>query len=374
MPGFFTIDYLSCVYVKEVWRSGKPSSLYFIVLHKTARTDRRWLGENKSQDSYRLAALKHRVFKDDLFHEIALRFDRCSCCIMNNIDPGDASVDVLALLQEELEARSKPILVIESTVLLTIDVAALLGNAILCFIVYRNPRLRTATTMLIVALAFTDLLTATTVMPLTVDAAINSKRRFSDTVCKAHAFAMAVLAQVSIYLMALTAFNRYLCVKKQGLYRKIFTKKNTLLLISAIWVVALIINGLPNLLSLDDFFFCPGYLLCWRRMMRPAAIYTFNAWLYGSFAFSYAVIVVCYWKVFRAVEQHNAAVAPTLNQANQNAQAGNRAEEVSVAKTVGTIVFAFTVCWIPSEVMDTMDKINPLLLPRQVRIINVYFS
>lgn len=102
--------------------------------------------------------------------------------------------------------------------------------------------------------------------------------------------------------------------------------------------------------------------------MKPAAIYSFNAWLYGSFAFSYAVIVVCYWKVFRAVEQHNAAVAPSLNQANHNSQASNRSEEASVAKAVATIVFAFTICWIPSEVMDTMDKINPLLLPRQVFI------
>ena len=253
----------------------------------------------------------------------------------------------------------------ESTVLLTINVAALAGNAILCFIVYRNPRLRTSTTILIVALAFTDLLAACTVMPLTVDAAIHSKRRFSDTVCKAHAFAMAVLAQVSIYLMALTAFNRYLCVKNRNLYRKIFTKKYTLVLIAATWVVALIINGLPNLLSLDDFFFCPGYLLCWRRMMRPAAIYSFNAWLYGSFVLSYAVIVICYWKVFRAVERHAAAVAPTLNQSS--VQVGNHTEEVSVAKAVASIVLAFTICWIPSEVMDTMDKINPLLLPRQVR-------
>lgn len=284
---------------------------------------------------------------------------------MNNIDPGDASVDVLGLLQEQLGARSKPTAVIESTVLLIINVAALAGNAILCFIVYRNPRLRTSTTMLIVALALTDLLAAASVMPLTVDAAIHSKRRFSDTVCKAHAFAMAVLAQVSVYLMALTAFNRYLCVKKRNLYKKMFTKKYTLLFIAATWAVALIINGLPNLLSLDDFFFCPGYLLCWRRMMKPAAIYLFNAWLYGSFVFSYAVIVICYWKVFRAVEHHAAAVAPTLNQAS--VQGGNHTEEVSVAKAVASIVLAFTICWIPSEVMDTMDKINPLLLPRQVR-------
>ena len=142
-------------------------------------------------------------------------------------------------------------------------------------------------------------------MPLTVEAVINSRRRFSDGVCRFYAFAMAVFAQISIYLVTLTAFNQYLCIKKRNLFDKIFTKKRTLLLIAAIWIVVLIINGFPNLLSLDDFFFCPGCLLCWRRMMSPAAIYLFNAWLYGSFVISYVVILVCYWKVFRAVEEHN---------------------------------------------------------------------
>ena len=128
--------------------------------------------------------------------------------------------------------------------------------------------------MLIMALAFTDPITAVFVMPLTVDAAIHSKRRFSDAVCKAHAFAMAFLAQVSIFIMAMTAFNWYLCVKKRSLYRKIFTRRGTLFLISGTWAVALITNGIPNILSLDDFFFCPGYLLCWRRMMKPATLYS----------------------------------------------------------------------------------------------------
>ena len=65
------------------------------------------------------------------------------------------------------------------------------------------------------------------------------------------------------------------------------------------------------------------------------------------------------------------AFAPSLNRTSQNTQARNHAEEVSVAKAVGSIVFVFTICWIPSEVMDTMDKINPLLLPRQVRFFMV---
>lgn len=145
---------------------------------------------------------------------------------MNNINPGDAK-DVLAVLQEQLEARSRVTVAIESTVLIAIDIAALLGNSLLCLIVSRNSRLHSSTTMLIVALAITDLLTATTVMPLTIEAIINSKRGFSDTICKEHVFAMAVLAQVSIYLMALTAFIG-MCASKGETFTGRFSAKSAL--------------------------------------------------------------------------------------------------------------------------------------------------
>ena len=99
---------------------------------------------------------------------------------MNNIDPGDTSGDVLAILQEQLESRNKTTVVVESTVLIIFNIVALVGNAIPYFIPYGNPKLRSSTTMLIVALACTDLLTTANVMPLTIDAVINSRRRFSD--------------------------------------------------------------------------------------------------------------------------------------------------------------------------------------------------
>ena len=85
---------------------------------------------------------------------------------MNNIDPGEGSVDVLAILQEQLESRNKTTVVVESTVLIIFNIVALVGNAILCFIPYGNLKLRSSTTMLIVALACTDLLTTATVICL----------------------------------------------------------------------------------------------------------------------------------------------------------------------------------------------------------------
>ena len=99
---------------------------------------------------------------------------------MNNIDPGDTSGDVLAILQEQLESRNKTTVVVESTVLIIFNIVALVGNAIPYFIPYGSPKLCSSKTMLIVALACIDLLTTANVMPLTIDAVINSQRRFSD--------------------------------------------------------------------------------------------------------------------------------------------------------------------------------------------------
>ena len=116
--------------------------------------------------------------------------------------------------------------------------------------------------------------------------------------------------------------------------------------------MVVIINRFPYLLSLDDFFLYPGHLLYWRRR------YLFNSWLYISFVISYVVILVCYWKVFRAVKEHNVTLAPSLNRASHNTQVRNHSDEVSGTMAIASIVFVFTICWIASEVMDTIDKIN----------------
>ena len=64
-----------------------------------------------------------------------------------------------------LESRSTAIKVVEAGAMIALNIASLLGNILVCLSVYRNNRLRTTTNLYIIALAVTDLIAATLVMP-----------------------------------------------------------------------------------------------------------------------------------------------------------------------------------------------------------------
>ena len=59
---------------------------------------------------------------------------------------------------KELASRPTYLIAIESEIMLLITVTAFVGNFLICFALRRNPRLRTATNLLILVLAITDLL------------------------------------------------------------------------------------------------------------------------------------------------------------------------------------------------------------------------
>ena len=98
---------------------------------------------------------------------------------MNNIDPGEGSVDVLAILQEQLESRNKTTVVVESTVLIiliSLPWLVMLSCVLSLTAIPSFVRLQPCWLW-----HWHCMLTTATVMPLTIDAVINSRRRFSET-------------------------------------------------------------------------------------------------------------------------------------------------------------------------------------------------
>ena len=156
---------------------------------------------------------------------------------MNNIDAGDASVDALAIFLDQLSARSKGIVAMESFLFLLLDLTALVGNImVVCYFMHRNPRLRTPTNIYILSLAITDLMIA-----VPAGASVDSWRPYQQrlviwysVVCRIQGYFLPVLLQISIYMMVLTALNRYLCIVHSNIYRTYFTKRRTIFSIVAV--------------------------------------------------------------------------------------------------------------------------------------------
>ncbi|KAL9970571.1 hypothetical protein ACROYT_G022971, partial [Oculina patagonica] len=106
---------------------------------------------------------------------------------------------------DELGSRSLFVTILESSLMIALNIVSLLGNVLVCMSVYRNTRLRTTTNIYIVALAISDLLSAIFVMPLAAGVLISSRWPFGETVCQMHAFFSLFVVYISPVTMGFTA-------------------------------------------------------------------------------------------------------------------------------------------------------------------------
>ena len=123
----------------------------------------------------------------------------------------------------ELPTRSLTLVVLESTICLALNIGSLVGNAMLCLAVYRNPRLRSTTNLYIIALSVGDLMCAVLEMPLTFWTLAVGKWAFGNGACQLHGIVDVFSTYSPPATMALTAFNRYIRIVRADHYRKIFS-------------------------------------------------------------------------------------------------------------------------------------------------------
>ena len=90
---------------------------------------------------------------------------------MNNSDQPNSVTNASV----SASSRDIVLVVVESCIFLALDLAALVGNALVCVAFHRKSSLRTVTNNFIVSLALTDLLMATLVMPPLTSSSISDE-------------------------------------------------------------------------------------------------------------------------------------------------------------------------------------------------------
>ena len=171
-----------------------------------------------------------------------------------------------------LESGSTASKVIEAGAMIALDILSLLGNILVCLSVYRNSSLRTTTNLYIIALAVTDLIAATLVMPPATGVLITGKWPFGEMVYQIHAYFSFFVVYVSPVTMGLTALNRYIRIcKSNQQYNLYFSKKKSRILLGSAWTFVALFILIPRLTVLQDFHFVPNYAaclnsrLCWKN-------------------------------------------------------------------------------------------------------------
>lgn len=256
--------------------------------------------------------------------------------------------------------RSIGIIIIEVALCILIDVMALFGNVLVSLAVIRSPKLRTSTSMFILALAIADILMALICIPVTCGILVSEEWINTSALCHIQGFAILTLALMSIATLALTALNRFFRVVKPAIYKRFFTKRNSLLLIGMVWFSIIAFYAGLLVSKATHVRYEPSYAVC---AVAHILVQTLVEFVFVILAL--ITIVVSYSLVFVRIKRHQLSMVSSL--LGQSRDSNISVEEVKISNLLFMTVLGFAICWIPSLIIITMDRVAPDTTPPRSR-------
>ena len=233
--------------------------------------------------------------------------------------------------------RSVSLVVFESSMSAILLLSAFFGNSILLVALYRKPRLRSSTGIMIAALAVTDLLNACIPGSLFFYSLATGNMTLNSFGCQMCGFFLHFLTYASMSTMALSAINRFFCVLKPHAYKRVFTYRRSLVYILSLWLFVAVVVFIPVFSGWATFAFNPLMASCILRFADPKMEVGYTSFIVGFFVvLCLGIITFCYIRVLRFIRQHNANTASLP------------AQEIHLTKALFVLVFTFAVLWIPA--------------------------
>ena len=234
--------------------------------------------------------------------------------------------------------------VVGSCILIFLDLAALVGNSLVCLAFYRKPSLRTVTNYFVLSLALTDMSIAVLVIPLNISGSVANKWIAGEFGCLlSYACGIALLG-TSLLTLMLLAVNRYLRVTRPALCSGIYSKRNAVLTAVSAWIVTIVPTIAvfsTSVIQFETYAIQPTQ--CFKFYPNRSSLASATVLFNSVIVVSGLAIVVCYVKVWRTIHQHNNAI--TISSQGRHRAFG--VEEAKVTKILTVIVVGFYVCWLP---------------------------
>lgn len=253
----------------------------------------------------------------------------------------------------------------ESFPLVMVMLIAFLGNFLVLWAVKCNPRLCTTLNYYVMALASTDLLMAILAMPLSLSVLIAGRWPFDEASCTYHGYTLTILGSASLFILTLTAVNRYFKVVRPNQYRSYFKVKSILGSLIFTWLAAIIWPGyflVKGIIRYHPGKFCCIYELNLVGLEEGLALNI------GMAVLTFNLIVYSYFRIFLTVRKHNANLNKSGNKTEANDTSPRiSAKDLKVTKFLFVVVVVYVLCWLPLLIVDTTELFTgPYVFPRQI--------
>lgn len=236
--------------------------------------------------------------------------------------------------------------VIASISLIVIIFIGFMGNLLVVIVMCKKHRsIRTRGTALIASLAVADTFQSLNMVFMLISLVSFGRWIFGDLLCQVNGFLTTEFILVSILNLMVISINRYYMVVKRHDYKRVFSKRNQKLIISAVWLSPLIFAISP-LVGWSEFHFQPGKCIC-------------VFYLSTSISYSVALVVVAVpvplvviytsFKILKHVRQHSNRVSSLRRQSRMNI------EEIHITKTLTVVIMAYLVSFTPAAIVNLVE-------------------
>ncbi|XP_042295038.1 adenosine receptor A1-like [Sceloporus undulatus] len=249
---------------------------------------------------------------------------------------------------------------------------SIVGNLFICAIILQNRKLRAVVTnYFLVSLAIADILVGTVAIPCAQFTNLGMPR-YRPRLCLLMLCTLLVFTQASIFGLLAIAVERYISILRPFQYKSLMSPRNSLLVILACWVLAILIGLLP--------------LMGWHNPLPANGECLFNSIIKNTYMVYFnfmacmlaplSVMMVLYGRIFLEVKRQIRKVAE--GEVDVSAQERRRIivrKELQTATSLFIIVFVFTACWLPVHILNTVMLFCPTCsIPNQVILTTIILS
>ncbi|KAG7213619.1 hypothetical protein KM043_002870 [Ampulex compressa] len=148
----------------------------------------------------------------------------------------DLMTDILWDFYDKFYDKTNYLLIILYVPVMALAVTA---NVLVIAVVFKYHYMRSVTNYFVVNLSVADLLVTTICMPVAVSQAVSIVWIHGEAMCKLSSYLQGVAVAASVFTITAMSIDRYLAIRSPIAFRRVFNRRSTVLVIVALWLVAL---------------------------------------------------------------------------------------------------------------------------------------
>ena len=183
---------------------------------------------------------------------------------------------------------------------------SVLGNTVVCYIVYQKPAMRSAINILLATLAMADVLTAALCMPFTVISMIAQRWILGDVFCQINAILFSLLMTEGTFVLLTISVDRFMIIVRR---KDTLTPRKAKMYIAVSWILSFAVV-LPPIFGWGKYDFELGQIQCslqWPSQNNVDLSYGLFFYI-STFCIPLLLMGYCFVSILRTVRRNSTRI------------------------------------------------------------------